>query len=390
MAAQRQLRHLFGRRLIMLGAFAVAAFAGALLSVWRTWQPESAWEAPPARTTKETAVRSEMPTSQADARQAQAAGRLNDDLTHDFGVVPPGSVVTWAYPIENTSDFAWTIERVHVLCRCTVPGASAPVIAPGKRESVTLQLDCGHEVADIVKAGTVYFKEPGAAPIRLLVKASVRASATPSAREISFGSISPGEHSERAVTLMNYGALDWGGLRVEQCPDWVEAMVSPLAATEARDAPIVQTAVPRQLWTATVKIGRQPLAEGYHRAPIHFLADTGNECEVYVSASVEAAVRIVPKSLVFGPARPSDHCQRVARIIVRKGLHVSAIRPTSDQMELSVDVRAISQNIWQLKAALVVPSDGRVPDGRLNLSFLGGDLPDAVLPYSFFQPADAQ
>lgn len=388
MARSRQVMVARCVRTAALTTLTAVACGGALFFVDIVTRPATEMAHAGARRT--IAELGKTPRKKAKPGDPKSGDVPNASLTHDFGVVPPGSVVTCSYSIENTSDFAWTIDRVHVLCRCTVPGSSAPVIAPGQRESVTLQLNCGDDVADIVKAATVYFKEPAASPVRLLIKASVRAPMTPSVREVSFGSIAADEGSERAITLANFGAADWREVRIGSCPEWAEPSVSSAASTGAVNDANGMIGAPRQLWNAIIRVTRQPKAEGCHQAPILFCADSGDQCKVYVSVNVEPAVRIVPKSLVFGPARPNEACQRVARVIVQKGLHVSAIIATSDCEELFVDVRPINDNIWQIKATLVVPGHARVPDGHLSVSFAGGDLPDAALPYSFFQPPGAQ
>lgn len=395
MAALRQLPHLFGRRVIVLGAFAVAAFAGVLLSIWQTWQPESALETPTAGPTKDAVARSEMPTGRAKAREAQTGKRVNDDLTHDFGVVPPRSVVTWSFPIENTSGFAWTIDKVHVLCRCTAPGVSASRIAPGKREWVTIQLDCGDAVADIIRTATVHFKEPGAPIVRIQTKAHVRAPMTPSASEISFGGIARGtsaEQAEQVVMLANYSAADWGTVRVESCPPWCEADVLPLPLGDAAEVAWPHDeaiAAPRETWQTVVRFIGKDIADGYHQGPIHFRADAGDECDVFVTGRIEPKVRIVPDRLVFGPARLGESCERVARVIVQKGTRVAALRATVDSRYILVAVRPVHDTIFELKATLVVPYDGRVPDGRINLSFADDALPEIALPYSLFKSPDS-
>lgn len=385
MDALRQIPYLLSLRRAVFVAFAVAMCGGALLLERRI---HSAMQSRPTGSIEGAAASSETLAGQAERNDVQAAREQRSDLAHDFGVVPPGSVVAWAYPIENTSNFAWTIDNVHVLCRCTVPGVSARVIAPGKRESVTLRLSCGDEPADIVKVGTVYFKEPGAAPAQLLIKASVRPPMTASGREISFGGMAPRETAERALTLANYSATDWHSITITGCPAWIEAEVLPRPAKGNSPSGESRTA-PRQVWQAVVRFTGNGLSEGYHQAPIRFWADTGDECEIHVTARLEPPVRIIPGKLVFGPTKPGELCVRVARVILQKGARVSDIRPIVDTREITADIRQISDSVWELKTTLRVPADRRVPDGRIEMSFVGGVLADAALPYSIFDFADS-
>lgn len=304
----------------------------------------------------------------------------NANLTHDFGIVPPGSVVSWKYPICNTSDSVWTIEKVEVHCRCTVPGVSSSLIAPGETEQVKLRLDCGRKPADIVKTATVEFKEPGVAPIKLTIKASVRAPMTPGVSEISFVGVGQGAAVESAITLENYSAADWRELRVENCPPWAEVKIlppRPLGA--AADDP----KAPRQVWPATVKLTGEGLAEGYFQAPFTVRADGGAECQVNISGCVERPVNIVPENLVFGPASPGETCARVARVILRTGDGAARAEATATSDRVSLTLRKVSKHQWELKATLTVPPDGAMADGRIRISLPGTRIAETMLPYSF-------
>lgn len=319
-----------------------------------------------------------------------------DDWTHDFGVVPPNSVVSWAYPIQNVSDFPWTIDKVEVVCRCTVPGVSTPVIAPGKQGMVALQLDCPDEVGDIVKSATVRFKEPEAQPITLSIKASVRAPMTPSVREVSFGGVNEGEVVEQAIELSNYSDADWRELHVDGVPAWAEVAILP-----HRAPPLPQKAsagngrssrgdVPRQVWQATVKFSAAGLAEGYCQAPFTVRSNTGDECQVHVSANLVAPVRIVPNKLVFGPGKTGESFLLTARVIFGKSVDSARIEARASSDSVSVKLRKLNEKSWEISATLIVPPDSQLCDGQIQLSFPGTSLADATLPYSFFRLAAAK
>ncbi len=327
-----------------------------------------------------------------------AAANLNSggqpsEWSHDFGVVPPGAVVSWGFPVRNSSDFTWTIDKVDVLCRCTVAGVSCPEIAPGAKETVSIELDCGEEVADIVKSAVVQFEEAGAPPVRLLFKASVRPAMTPSVREVSFGGLAPGDTVEQAIALENYSGAEWRDLSVERCPPWADVAIVPYrgpkrdpanssAATAGGDAPV--PTVPRQTWQAVVRFTGKDAGEGYHHGSVVLRADTGDRCEVYLAVHIEARVRVIPEKLVFGPARRGESCVRVARVIVQKRAGVTEIKARGAANCLSVATRRVNEQVWELKASLLVPGDGKLPDGEIAISFPATQLPDVTLPYSFF------
>lgn len=381
MAALRQLPHLFGRRVAVLGAFAVAAFAGVLLSIWQTWQPELALETPTAGPTKDAVARSEMPTNQAKAREAQTGKRVNDDLTHDFGVVPPRSVVTWSYPIENTSAFAWTIDKVHVLCRCTVPGVSARVIAPGKRESVKLQLNCGDEVADIVKAATVRFKEAEAAPVRLLIKACVRAPLTPSAHDVALGAVSAEPETRRALWLMNFTRAPWNRVRVTSCPSWLSALVAKQAdLMTLRDHDLSDERKPLEQWHTTLSVNIHELAFGYHQGTVAFTSSNGDSCNVRVWLYRSHSVRIVPSSITFGPAPLGTTVSKTVRLIFAGACpHLESSSVTADIDGIRVNVSRSGDHVLSIQASTTIRSHDSAR-GFLRIRLANSASPDFSIP----------
>jgi hypothetical protein len=313
----------------------------------------------------------------------------HSEWTHDFGVVRPGVVLEWAYPIHNHSDVAWTVDKFAVQCRCTVPRVSSRVISPGKHESVMVRLDCGQEVADIIRAVTVHFKEAGVAPVVLVVKAAVRPGMTPSVREISFGGLARGETAERAITLLNYSDRDWRELRVEVCPEWAQVPIMSYRAPDARQAESLSeepmaSRMPRQVWSATVMFTGAGLSEGYCSAPLTLAADTSDKCRLYLSACVERPVRVVPDKLVFGPITRDESCERKARIIFRKQNAPDRVTVLGGAESLSVALRRVGERVWELAATLDAQPTAGAADGKIRLGFPGTTLSEVALPYLVF------
>ena len=131
-------------------------------------------------------------------------------LEHEFGVLKPKTKVEYCFTIKNPSNGKWTVRKIVNMCACTVSDISAPVIAAGKQETVTVTYHAGRGSRDDQRKVVVLFDEADAPRIILVVYAKIREDMTVNPAEVTFLEMGRGQTQHGSFEVHNFGDVRLG------------------------------------------------------------------------------------------------------------------------------------------------------------------------------------
>jgi hypothetical protein len=109
---------------------------------------------------------------------AASSGVLFDEINHDFGSVPHGSVVDHSFTLFNKTGQPLHINNVRVSCGCTTAWAVKNDVAAGGQAEIMARMDTGRFYG--VRKVTVYVQwdQPQWEEVALSVQANSRSDVT--------------------------------------------------------------------------------------------------------------------------------------------------------------------------------------------------------------------
>ncbi|MBC7450758.1 MAG: DUF1573 domain-containing protein [Cytophagales bacterium] len=99
-----------------------------------------------------------------------------DQLSHDFGNVMEGDVVSYTFTYKNTGTDTLRIDQIASSCGCTVPSNYDHVVAPGKTSKIEVQFNSSNKSGITNKTLTILSNAVTKEPAILL---SIRANVIP-------------------------------------------------------------------------------------------------------------------------------------------------------------------------------------------------------------------
>ena len=101
-----------------------------------------------------------------------------DEMVHDFGIVPVGSVVEWSFKFSNTGKKPIIVQRCSVGCSCTVPNCPKDTdqIMPGESREIKMKYERATYEHKFEQSVTVVSSAKNS-PVRLTIKGEVSKSA---------------------------------------------------------------------------------------------------------------------------------------------------------------------------------------------------------------------
>jgi hypothetical protein len=129
--------------------------------------------------------------------------------SRDFGSVPRGPTLHYAFRLTNKTDQPVHIAGVRVSCGCTSAAAMKDDLAPGETSYILADMDTRRFSG--IKTVTIYvqFDRPRWEEVRLWVQANGRDDVTMTPESLAFGQVKHGSSSATSLTLSFQGNLDW-------------------------------------------------------------------------------------------------------------------------------------------------------------------------------------
>lgn len=218
------------------------------------------------------------------APAATWAESLFDSLSHDFGTVPRGPVVTHYFHVTNTTGQPLHIASVRVSCGCLSASATRQDVPPGESTTIVAQLHTNRFNGYWRKPMYVTFDRPQWSEVTIMVQAVSRDDVALSPDSLAFGRIAQGTPREGSVEVMLSGG-NWKILQAKSESDYVKPQVR-LVRQDAGEATYQVTArlrpdLPAGTWYTGIKVATDNPAIPELNIPV----------TVEVSAPANAGVR---------------------------------------------------------------------------------------------------
>ena len=278
----------------MAGLFAVCAFAA---------------DSKKSATAKDTEGASKAAAAEAKAVAAdeEKAPRLTIvEPVKDYGTIPKGDKLEWAFLVKNTGDADLQIIAAKPGCGCTVTDFDK-VVKPGATGKVTAHVDTTNFAGPIAKSVTLETNDPNTPTAQLTIHAIVKPYVEAYPAGFTRFNILQGDADTQTVTLYSEEDDPFEIKNIEVPGDWVKATFSKITNKEDL-APNVGKPGQNQ-YKVNITVGGPDAKIGPLADKIHIFTNSKHQPEYSVSISgvVRPTLRVEPAGGVnFGEVAPTD------------------------------------------------------------------------------------
>jgi uncharacterized protein DUF1573 len=300
-------------------------------------------------------------------------------LEHDFGLLPLKETLRHRFSIENSSDVAWSVLRIHEGCRCFVLAGFPDRIDPGSQEEFEVSYRTGSVNHDDDRSVLVQFNEAEAPLLRVRITSRVRDEMAFVPPSVHLPQVGKGDGAEANFEIQNFGGTPWESIDVLS-PDEFLTVQSTLV--KEGNTP----GEPRQVWRAVVTVDASNLDVGQQRTVLQVKA-AGKDAivrEYVVNLSVASAVDAIPGQFFFGTVSPEEVATR--KVMIRfapqsvPATHESIVLDHDGGTALTFSWGEMKDNYWELIGTLRAEQSSSYFERKLTVTFPGESLPALHLP----------
>lgn len=245
-----------------------------------------------------------MPT--ADATNEESAPRVTVmEPVKDYGTIPKGDKLDWAFAIKNTGKSDLQIISATPGCGCTVADFDK-VIKPGEIGKVTAHVDTTNFAGPIAKQVTVNTNDPSNPTTVLTIHAVVKPYVEAYPRGFVRYNLLKGQNGHDAVTLYSEEDEPFQIVKIESPEDWIKIdykkiedpkMIAPGVGRPGQNQYLVDISM-----LPNAKIG--PLTER-----VHVVTNSKHQPDYYITISgvIRPAYRVDPAGVNFGEVSSNDN-----------------------------------------------------------------------------------
>jgi len=249
----------------------------------------------------------------AEAAAKDAAPRLTIvEPIKDYGTIPKGEKLDWAFVVKNTGDADLQIVSAKPGCGCTVADFDT-VIKPGQTGKVTAHVDTTAFAGPIAKTVTLETNDPTTPTSQLTIHAIVKPYVEAFPAGFVRFNLLQGEVDAQSVVLYSEEEEPFAVTKVELPVDpatnepvkWVSATSEKVP--EADKAPNVGRTGQDQ-YRVKITVGGPDAKLGPLSDKIHIITTSKHQPDYFVSLSgvVRPPFRVEPSVLNFGEVSPTD------------------------------------------------------------------------------------
>jgi Protein of unknown function (DUF1573) len=259
---------------------------------------------PPAKAKKSDAVEAK--------KEAEKAPRLTIvEPVKDYGTIPKGEKLDWAFVVKNTGDADLQIIAAKPGCGCTVADFDK-VIKPGETGKVTAHVDTTAFAGPIAKTVTLETNDPTTPTSQLTIHAVVKPYVEAFPAGFVRFNLLQGEADAQAVTIYSDEDDPFQITGVEApAPEpgkdpWIKASYEKIT-NEADLAPNVGKPGQAQ-YRVKITVGGPDAKVGPIAEKVRIVTNSKHQPEYLVSVSgvVRPPFRVEPTALNFGEVTPTD------------------------------------------------------------------------------------
>ena len=222
----------------------------------------------------------------------------------DFGTVPKGTKIDWAFEIKNTGTADLEIISAKPACGCTVADYDK-VIKPGQMGKVAAVVDTTGFAGPISKAVTLETNDPNTPNAQVTISAIVKpyVEAYP-AGFVRFNMLQ-GDTEKQSVTLYSEEEEPFEIVKIESPQEWIKVEPKKLTGTDA--VPEIGRKGQAQ-YKLDITVGGDDARIGPLAEKIHVVTNSKHQPEYWLSVSgvVRPPYRVEPTGINFGEVAPSD------------------------------------------------------------------------------------
>jgi archaellum component FlaG (FlaF/FlaG flagellin family) len=239
------------------------------------------------------------------APSAEKAPRLTIvEPVKDYGTVPKGDKLDWAFVIKNTGDADLQIISAKPGCGCTVADFDK-VIKPGQTGKVTAHVDTTAFAGPIAKSVTLETNDPASLTAQLTIHAVVKPYVEAFPAGFVRYNLLQGDASSESVTLYSEEEEPFQITSIETPADWIKAEYKKV------DDPsqIVPNGKPGQnQYKLNITVGGPDAKLGPIADKIHVVTNSKHQPDYYISVTgvVRPSFRVDPTGINFGEVAPAD------------------------------------------------------------------------------------
>jgi hypothetical protein len=222
----------------------------------------------------------------------------------DFGTVPKGQKLDWAFEVKNTGNSDLEILAAKPSCGCTVADFDK-IIKPGQTGKVSAHVDTTNFAGPISKAVTLETNDASAPTAQVTITAIVKpyVEAYP-AGYVRFNMLQ-GDVEKQTVTIYSEDEEPFEIVKVEAPQEWIN--VDFKKAEGADVVPKLGRAGQNQ-YKLNVTVGGPDAKIGPLAEKVKIVTNSKHQPEYWVSVSgvVRPTYRVEPTGINFGEIAPSD------------------------------------------------------------------------------------
>jgi hypothetical protein len=240
------------------------------------------------------------------AKEPEKAPRLTIvEPVKDYGTIPKGEKLDWAFVVRNTGDADLEIVSAKPGCGCTVADFDK-LIKPGQTGKVTAHVDTTAFAGPIAKTVTLETNDPTTPTSQLTIHAIVKPYVEAFPAGFVRYNLLQGETDTQTVTLYSEEEEPFQVTKVETPSDWVKASFEKIT-NDADKAPNVGRPGQDQ-YRLKITVGGPDAKVGPLYDKIRVVTTSKHQPEYIISMSgvIRPTFRIEPTALNFGEVAPAD------------------------------------------------------------------------------------
>jgi len=237
---------------------------------------------------------------------AEKAPRLTlVEAVKDYGTVPKGEKLEWAFVVKNTGDSDLQIISAKPGCGCTVADWDK-VIKPGQTGKVTAHVDTTNFAGPIAKGITIETNDPSNPTAQLTIHAIVKPYVEAYPAGFVRYNLLQGDAETQSVTLYSEEDEPFEVVKVDVPGDWVKVVPKKIT-DQTQLVPNIGKAGQSQ-YRLDITVGGPEAKIGPLADKIHIVTNSKHQPEYFVSISgvIRPTFRVEPSGVNFGEVAPTD------------------------------------------------------------------------------------
>ena len=222
----------------------------------------------------------------------------------DFGTVPKGQKLDWAFEVKNTGTSDLEIIAAKPACGCTVADFDK-LIKPGQTGKISAHVDTTNFAGPISKGVTLETNDANAPTAQVTITAIVKpyVEAYP-AGYVRFNTLQ-GDTEKQTITIYSEEEAPFEIVKVEAPQDWISVNVRKAEGEEI--VPKIGRSGQKQ-YKLDVVVGGPDARVGPLAEKIRIVTNSKHQPEYFLSVSgvVRPPYRVEPSGVNFGEVSPTD------------------------------------------------------------------------------------